>query len=339
MYRLSFKIIFLLLSINIFAQSPHGDKFDIDCSNCHMSDNWKVQLSQVTFDHSTTKFNLEGQHQNVNCNSCHTSLIFSNAPTDCFSCHKDIHQETVGLDCASCHNPTSWIVKDIIGIHQSSRFPLLGAHKLADCAQCHSGYTELKFDVLNADCYACHAADYNSAQSPNHLAAKFSTDCQECHNVSAFTWNTTNVNHSFFPLTGGHALPSCFSCHQQDTFSGLSPDCYSCHQQNYNNTTDPNHITVGIPTTCEVCHNINGWRPASFNHDLTQFPLTGNHIQVDCASCHTNGYTGTPTDCYSCHQQDYKIQTIQITFHKTIRTIARFAIIQLIGEMQTLIII
>ncbi|HRQ55108.1 MAG: hypothetical protein IT276_07440, partial [Ignavibacteriaceae bacterium] len=156
MRRLSFQIIFFLFSINVFAQSPHGDDFDVDCSNCHVSDNWKVNFSKVTFDHSTTKFSLIGQHQNVDCKSCHTSLVFSSAKTDCFSCHKDIHQSTVGFDCASCHTPTTWIVKDIIGLHQTSRFPLLGAHKLADCAQCHSGYTELRFDVLNVDCYACH---------------------------------------------------------------------------------------------------------------------------------------------------------------------------------------
>ena len=173
MYRLSFQIIFLLFSLNIFAQSPHGDDFDRDCSECHSSDNWKVDLSKVSFDHSQTKFNLVGQHQRVDCKSCHTSLIFSSASNDCFSCHKDIHQSTVGYECANCHTPTSWIVKDIIGIHQSGRFPLLGAHKFADCAQCHAGYTELKFDVLNVDCYACHSQDYNSAQSPNHIVGKF----------------------------------------------------------------------------------------------------------------------------------------------------------------------
>jgi len=306
MRRLSFQIIFFLLSINVFAQSPHGDDFDVDCSNCHVSDNWKVNLSKVTFDHSQTKFSLIGQHQNVDCKSCHTSLEFSTASTDCFSCHKDIHQSTVGFDCASCHTPASWVVKNIVGVHQSSRFPLLGAHKVADCAQCHAGYTELRFDVLNVDCYACHSMDYNSAQSPNHTAANFSKDCQECHSVSALTWNTTNVNHSFFPLTGGHALPSCFDCHEQNTFSGLSSDCYSCHLQTYNSTTNPNHIAAGLPTTCEVCHNINAWKPASFNHNITQFPLTGEHITVDCANCHTSGYTGTPTNCYACHQQDYQ---------------------------------
>lgn len=303
---LSFQIIFIFFTLNIFAQSPHGDNFDIDCSNCHIAESWKINLSKVTFDHSKTNFNLIGQHQAVDCRSCHQSLKFSKMEKDCISCHKDIHQGTVGFDCTSCHNSTSWIVKDIIGLHQTSRFPLLGAHKLLDCAQCHIDYPELKFEPLNLDCYACHAQNYISAQSPNHTASKFSTDCQECHSVNAFSWSTTNINHSFFPLAGAHALPNCFSCHQQGgNFSGLSPECYSCHRSDYESTNDPNHITSGLPTTCEVCHSINGWEPADFNHNLTQFPLTGIHVTVNCTSCHTNGYSGTSTECYSCHQTDY----------------------------------
>ncbi len=242
MHRLSFQIIILLLGINIFAQSPHGDNFDIDCSNCHISDNWKVELSNVTFDHSQTKFDLVGQHQNIDCNSCHTSLVFSNTQTNCSFCHKDIHQGTVGLDCANCHTPATWIVIDIVGLHQKGRFPLLGAHQTADCAQCHSGYPELNFEPLYIDCYSCHKANYESTQNPNHVAANFSTECQDCHNINALSWNTTNIDHSFFPLTGGHDLPSCYSCHQQGgNFSGLSQECYSCHQQTYEATQNPNH--------------------------------------------------------------------------------------------------
>ncbi|PJA28873.1 MAG: hypothetical protein CO189_03905, partial [candidate division Zixibacteria bacterium CG_4_9_14_3_um_filter_46_8] len=47
------------------------------------------------------------------------------------------------------------------------------------------------------------------------------------------------------------------------------------------------------------------WSPATFDHNLTDFPLTGAHISVPCIECHANGYSGTPTNCYSCHQDDY----------------------------------
>ncbi len=104
---LSFLILLLVLSTGILAQSPHGDKLNIDCSSCHQASSWKVTPDSVKFDHSTTDFSLVGQHKEVNCKSCHESLIFSKAKAteDCFSCHKDVHSGTVGFDCQSCHTP------------------------------------------------------------------------------------------------------------------------------------------------------------------------------------------------------------------------------------------
>ena len=77
MRSLSQKIIFiLLLCISAFAQSPHGDDFDFDCELCHKSDDWKVDLNKVQFDHSTTKFELIGQHKSADCRSCTLLLNF-----------------------------------------------------------------------------------------------------------------------------------------------------------------------------------------------------------------------------------------------------------------------
>ena len=300
-------IIFFVLSISVVAQSPHGKDFNLDCELCHQALSWKIDLSKVKFDHSITKFELVGQHKAIDCRSCHVSLEFSNVKTNCISCHTDIHQGTVGKDCAKCHSPKSWMVQDINGLHQKSRFPLLGNHLTADCQQCHTRYTDLYFEPLDVDCYSCHLNDYNSAQNPNHVTAGFSTDCQDCHQITATTWNTINVIHDFFPLVGGHAIADCFECHEQGgNFTGLSPECISCHQTDYNNTTDPNHVQNNYPTDCTLCHTINGWSPANFDHNSTAFPLTGKHITVDCQECHSTGYTGTPTDCYSCHRQDYE---------------------------------
>ena len=44
--------------------------------------------------------------------------------------------------------------------------------------------------------------------------------------------------------------------------------------------------------------------PASrnFDHFTTGFPLTGQHLNERCESCHINGiFKGTPRDCASCH--------------------------------------
>ena len=304
-------ILTLLLTFPLMSQSPHGDNFNLDCELCHQPTSWTIDVKKVKFDHSKTKFELIGQHKAADCRGCHVSLLFDKEiNTDCISCHTDIHQGTVGYDCARCHTPNTWIVTDVNGLHQQGRFPLVGNHLTADCQQCHARYTDLYFESLDVDCYACHANDYNSTQNPNHIAAGYSTDCQECHDLSSTSWFTINVIHDFFPLVGGHAIEDCFACHiESGDFTGLSPECISCHQDDYNSTTDPNHVAENFPTDCEQCHTINGWSPSTFDHNATAFPLTGAHISAECSSCHASGFSGTPTDCYACHAQNYNQTT------------------------------
>ncbi len=68
---------------------------------------------------------------------------------------------------------------------------------------------------------------------------------------------------------------------------------------------------MAFPTNCEQCHTTNvGWRPSTFDHNTTQFPLTGAHSTVtQCSQCHTTSLAGTSTVCYSCHQSAYNSTT------------------------------
>ncbi|MEZ4887066.1 MAG: hypothetical protein R3E32_20215 [Chitinophagales bacterium] len=43
----------------------------------------------------------------------------------------------------------------------------------------------------------------------------------------------------------------------------------------------------------------------AFDHDNTNFPLTGEHIGVACLDCHADGFAGTSTACVDCHQMDF----------------------------------
>lgn len=384
MRSLSQIIVLLLFTMSLFAQSPHGDGLTIKCEECHNPNGWKLVKGTYTFDHNkATSFPLEGQHQSLDCKSCHTSLIFSKVQPDCASCHTDIHEQTVGFDCQRCHNPKSWIVNNIIDIHRHSRFPLLGPHATADCQECHKSASLLKFEPLGVECYDCHQQDYESAKNPDHLAGNYSTNCVECHNMNVFSWTGSNFNHSFFPLTEGHAVNDCKQCHKSNDYTDISSDCISCHQSDYNATSNPNHIQADISINCNECHTTKpGWKPAEFkqhdaqyfpiysgkhnnewdncsdchsnpsnyavfscinchnnpgeladehkevggyqytdaacldchpqgsaedgfDHNMTNFPLTGAHTTIDCASCHADGFQGTPTDCFSCHEPDY----------------------------------
>ena len=155
------------------------------------------------------------------------------------------------------------------------RFPLLGAHRMADCADCHKSESLARFDVMGVDCIDCHRNDYNSTTSPNHAQAEFSQDCSICHPVYSFEWSGAGFSHSFFPLTLGHAGPICTDCHIGGNYSSIPRDCYVCHQTDYNNAVNPNHTTSGFSTNCTDCHSTDpGWKPARFTqHDKLSFPI------------------------------------------------------------------
>jgi nitrate/TMAO reductase-like tetraheme cytochrome c subunit len=191
--------------------------------------------------------------------------------------------------------------------HSRTRFPLLAVHARLDCAACHAEQRPWEYATTPAECGACHLETYQQTTDPNHIAAGFPQRCEDCHLVTASSWRGARFSHpERFPLIGGHAGLACARCHTGGDYAGTSSACVSCHRQDYAATTNPNHAAGGFPTTCEDCHTIQGWRPATFDHDLTRFPLDGAHRDVDCARCHEGGrYQGTPTDCYACHQADY----------------------------------
>jgi hypothetical protein len=311
MRRLPLIIIPLLIITKLVVQgfnptdSPHGKHLKISCSVCHTSDGWILDENN-TFDHATTNFYLAGQHIYADCKACHVSLVFDEAGTNCIDCHDDMHQQTLGTSCERCHNEESWLVSNIYEIHQLGRFPLLGAHALADCQDCHHTESLLRFEPLGVECIDCHRQAYIATTFPDHQAAGYPTTCEECHNINAFEWNASGINHNFFPLVGGHAIDDCARCHNVNDFRAISPACISCHQNDYNSTSNPNHAAVNFSTDCATCHStVAAWVPATFDHSAF-FPLTGVHNINECVKCHIGGnYTTASSECYSCHVADY----------------------------------
>ena len=243
---------FILISGRLFADSPHGKDFKLNCNLCHSSSGWKLDKSIYSFDHNKTDFALTGQHEELGCRSCHPTLIFSEAKTGCVDCHTDLHEQTVGPDCGRCHTPKSWIVENITEIHQRSRFPLLGPHNTADCNQCHPSASLLRYEPRGVECYDCHQADYEATTSPNHVQGGYSKSCIECHSMNQFDWTGSGFTHAFFPLTEGHSLVTCDECHINGDYSKRSKECISCHQTQYNTTTNPNHVAGNIPTAAQI---------------------------------------------------------------------------------------
>jgi hypothetical protein len=204
--------------------------------------------------------------------------------------------------CQTCHTTTAW--QPATFNHNTTKFPLTGAHVNVACANCH---VNNNYTTLSTDCSSCHMKDYTGAKNPDHVASMFPTSCQTCHSTAA--WSPATFDHNTytkFPLTGAHVSVACTSCHINGNYTTTPTDCYSCHKTDYAGTTNPNHAAAGFPTDCSVCHSTTSWAGATFDHSTTGFPLTGAHINVACASCHVNGnYSLSSTACSSCHMNDY----------------------------------
>jgi hypothetical protein len=283
-----------------------------DCASCHTTD---PEWNPATFDIHNNYYVLEGAHALIatECILCHNG-DYNNTPNTCVGCHLSDFNGTTDpnhaaegypTECTICHNQTAWTPSDFD--HNQTDFPLTGAHLSVDCASCHTaGYTGTP-----TDCAACHTTDYNQTSNPNHVALGLSTNCASCHTTNP-DWNPAefDVHNDYYLLEGAHALIAmeCVLCHNGD-YNNTPNTCVGCHLTDYNSTTDPNHSAEGYPTDCTICHGQSAWVPATFDHNLTDFPLTRAHLSVDCASCHSAGYTGTPTDCAACHTSDYNQST------------------------------
>ena len=288
--------------------NPHGPT-STPCANCHTYTSWKPIRANPEFNHDQTAYPLRGMHQKVACTACHTSLVFKNVSTHCADCHADIHRRQFGANCESCHTVSGWHVSlDAIKNHQN-RFPLVGAHALVECDQCHKSAAVGQFQGLSTACYSCHQQDFLTPVI-NHVTAGFPTTCESCHTMDSwFGAKFDHLKYTGYALTGTHATLACTDCHINNVFSGTPADCYSCHTHtvDFNNTTNPPHQSLGLPHDCAVCHSTTDWNNAKFDHTLyAHYPLTGMHAAVTCAQCHTNNnYTSTPTACYACHQADF----------------------------------
>jgi len=287
--------------------------FSTNCKDCHTTDpGWKPAEYR---DHDAKSFPIySGKHNGQwnTCADCHTNpanyLQFT-----CIDCHTHNQGATDGEHdgvtgyaynspaCFGCH-PNGRA--DGSFDHSAAGFPLTQGHASVQCSQCHiSGY----IGTSNV-CASCHTNNYTQTSNPNHVQIGISNDCKTCHTTIP-GWKPASfpTHNDYYVIAGAH-IPianDCESCHQGN-YVNSPKTCYGCHVDNYNQTTDPNHITSQFSTTCETCHSQTAWSPSTFDHNVT-YPLTGAHATIasNCTQCHTNGYANTPNTCVGCHQTNY----------------------------------
>lgn len=288
----------------------HGRKFDM------------IRFDQQAFNHSQTGYNLEGKHKTIDCKSCHTAdkindpkikkrkNTFLGLDQQCLSCHDDFHQKTLSNECNLCHGMDAFRPASKFD-HATADFNIEGKHKLVDCIKCHSltkknGKDFQQFsNIPSSDCKSCH-------KDPHNMQLKGL--CSQCHSEQSFSLfigkGRFNHNTADFKLKGSHKKVDCFSCHNktsnptlvfQDQINKKENDCSSCHADNHNGK---------YGNECAKCHEESSFlslKPMKFfNHNVTDYPLEGKHLDVDCKKCHTERFSKPIAfnACSSCHQ-DY----------------------------------
>jgi len=225
-------------------QDHHKGSYGNTCETCHTTTDWKKDL--IPFDHSQTKYPLEGKHFDVKCVQCHKQTLEESLPkfTSCLDCHEDQHYSQFILrkddgDCEACHTvngfiPTSYSTSK----HQTSRFPLEGGHLAIPCINCHKqfepipGVITTQFTWKQLECGNCHT-DIHRNQFQEH----YQNQCERCHTVYSFTEVAFDHSKTEFPLDGRHQEVACDKCHDQiqdreGTFIRYNPTaqrCIDCH--------------------------------------------------------------------------------------------------------------
>jgi hypothetical protein len=254
------------------------------------------------------------------CEACHSAPWDSATMADlCVDCHGEIarqmrdmlalhgtlYQREPDLECRDCHPEHRGADAPLTVMH-AGEFPheLLGfslnGHRLTvrqepfTCTDCH--HEDISTFATDS-CDACHR-QMDAVFAQAHLLS-FGAACLECHDGVDRFGERFDHNVLSFQLTGKHPEVACVQCHLDARnlmdFSSAPQDCYSCHR-----TDDPHETRFGAD--CAACHTTEGWEGATFDHDLSSFPLTGAHVNVDCEACHTNAqFAGLSSQCVACH--------------------------------------
>ncbi len=275
----------------------HKGKLGKKCESCHDPRSW----TQENFDHDKTDFKLRFAHKEVACDLCHVGNRYKDTPKQCSSCHaiKDVHSGRFGKRCQDCHSEKKWN-QSRFNHDKLTRFRLTGKHRKVACHACHEADRKSLIERNKArrskprKCVGCHKLD------DVHKGGN-GKRCDQCHNAKS--WLKTEFDHdreTDFALRGAHRRTSCESCHRAGEARDKTPKkCLACHQDK-----DVHEQKLG--RKCETCHGEKDWNEKiRFDHDLTPFPLIGQHAAAGCEACHESlTFQVEDSRCEDCHADD-----------------------------------
>ena len=227
-------------------RDPHQGQYGARCERCHAVSGWRM-VSTGAFDHERTKFPLRGLHKTVACASCHTTGRFREPVRHarCLDCHTDRHGGQLASrpdkgDCDACHSVAGFTrARFDVAEHESTPFPLRGAHRGVPCGACHKLTSadaprgSVRFRMPSGACTDCHR-DSHAGQFER---SKGGGACVRCHTIDR--WKITSFDHdrTRFALEGAHAGVACQGCHRTEIRDGkrvvryrpLGTACKDCH--------------------------------------------------------------------------------------------------------------
>jgi hypothetical protein len=326
-----------------------GGAAQADCDACHTESRFTPAAFTLAA-HDSSGFSLTGAHQAVPCSKCHTMLAnavagsgrirFRFAALNCAACHEDPHggqfagrhvpgsgplaasEAGVRATCTPCHTTASWTVTAFN--HDSTSYPLRGAHRTVACAKCHLSPgrgqpARFKGVPTSCDAAQCHGDPHNGQFRGRHVPGSrvvqgaAGADCTPCHDLESWARITFDHDSTRYPLHGAHRTVACGKCHvaaaagQPVRFTGLGLTCGApgCH-------SDPHagqfaHRVRG--SACTSCHTETAWTALVFDHQRdSDFPLDGAHRPLQCSACHRPEghppvvrYLPVPHRCEDCH--------------------------------------
>ncbi len=188
--------------------------------------------------------------------------------------------------------------------------PVSRAHikQEAVCSNCHDRSNVRTQTALCLDCHKEIAADIGTHHGYHgRMPNAGSGECRSCHTehkgreADIVQLGRAQFDHSLtdFALEGAHRSLACESCHKAgEAFRKAQPACLACHKND-----DVHHGQ--FTQACSECHSSISWSGAHFDHDKTDFKLTGVHEHTACNACHLGGhYKDTPRTCNGCHETD-----------------------------------
>lgn len=329
-----------------------GKMAEVSCGKCHQPTRWK---DTKYFDHKKeTGYDLVGAHGSLTCAKCHApkgrgSEIYSFPKLKtkaCLTCHSDHHKDNLSPkfrngNCTSCHNQSTWNISKFN--HKITGFVLKEKHSRVECAACHKQSRKIplskyKFAGLSQNCASCHE-DYHGYGRDRGRKLGPLNNCSQCHTERGWA-ASANFNHNtqtLFPIEGRHRRNACFQCHTTKSkgkvkgkpherrkyrFNNLvSRSCETCHKSPHSSSFHAKFKGL----KCENCHSPESWSIMNSTnsiskgnrnfHDKTRFPLTGQHRQQSCDSCHkVNGKdrfkfpNAEKGFCINCHESVHRRQ-------------------------------